>query len=483
MANPYDQVHYPSFPFVRTHPITTGVFAALYGRRFRPFAASRVLEVGCGDGVNLINMALGAPQAEFLGVDLAEQPIAVARATAQRGGCANVGFHACDLAEIDASYGRFDYMIAHGVYAWVPARAREALMRIVGERLSDDGLAVVSYNALPGARFRQAIRDMLLCVTDRAEIPEQKLDLARSFLAEQIEVWSDAEADEMALKSEARRILAIPPEVLYHDELNKDFAPQLLSDTVAAGARFELTYLCDAQPKLSEEALFPSDALAAIRERAGGDWARFEQLADFRSMPRFRYSLFCRGEADRRREPARLRGLWACDQLTVLEANPRAPDGAAFKAANNARIKTRDPELSAFLVTLAAAFPLAVPLDPASESPNLAKHIFRLFANQVIQVTTEQWPLVAVPGERPKASALARLQAANGGSMVATLRSHIAQIEDAPTRALLPLMDGTRTRHELTLEMIQRDRISYEVASTRLREILTTFALAGLLAG
>ena len=171
MANPYDQVHYPSFPFVRTHPITTGVFAALYGRRFRPFAASRVLEVGCGDGVNLINMALGAPQAEFLGVDLAEQPIAVARATARRCDRANVGFHACDLAEIDASYGRFDYIIAHGVYAWVPAGAREALMRIVGERLSDDGLAVVSYNALPGARFRQAIRDMLLCVTRRRRKP------------------------------------------------------------------------------------------------------------------------------------------------------------------------------------------------------------------------------------------------------------------------------------------------------------------------
>ena len=31
--------------------------------------------------------------------------------------------------------------------------------------------------------------------------------------------------------------------------------------------------------------------------------------------------------------------------------------------------------------------------------------------------------------------------------------------------------------------MIQRDKISYEVASTRLDEILTTFAQAGILAG
>jgi SAM-dependent methyltransferase len=483
VANPYDQVQYPSQTLVRTHPLTTSVFAALYGRRFKPFVTSRVLEIGCGEGLNLINMALGAPKAEFLGVDLAEKPIAVARATAQRCGCAHVGFQVRDLADIDASYGHFDYIIAHGVYAWVPARAREALMRVVGERLSDDGLAVISYNVLPGSRLRQAIHDMLRTVTDTAEDPKQKLDLARSFLAEHIEVWSDDKPGEMALKLEARRILSNPLEVLFHDELNEDFAPQLLSDAVAAGARSGLTYLGDAQPKLCEEALFPSDAFAAIRERAGGDWARFEQLADFRSLRRFRYSLFCRGEADRRREPTRLRGLWACDQLTVLEADTGAPDGAAFKAANGAKIKTRDPKLSTFLVTLATAFPLAVPLDAASESPDLAKHIFRLFANQVIQVTTGQWPLVAVPGERPKASALGCLQAANGESIIATLRHQMVEIDDAPARALLALMDGARTRHELTLEMMNSDKISYEIASARLGQMLTKFAEAGLMAG
>jgi SAM-dependent methyltransferase len=463
--------------------MTTSVFAALYGRRFQPFAAARVLEIGCGEGVNLINMALAAPQAEFLGVDLAGQPIAVARATAQRCGCANVGFHVRDLAEIDASYGRFDYIITHGVYAWVPAGTREALMRVIGERLSDDGLALVSYDALPGSRLRQAINDMLLSITDSAEDPKRKLDLARSFLAEHVEVWSDSEADEKALKVEARRILSRAPETLFHDELSKDYAPQFLYDAVAAAARSGLAYLCDAQPNLSDEALFPSDAFAVIRERAGGDWARFEQLSDFRSMRRFRYSLFCRGDADRRREPTRLRGLWACDKLTVLEADPGTPEGAAFKAANGAKVKTRDPELAAFLIALAKVFPLAISLDAASESPNLAECIFRLFANHVIQFATGQWPLVAVPGERPKASALVRLQAANGDSIFASLRHDMVQIDDAPTCALVPLMDGTRTRQELTLEMTRSSDISMQVASERLDEILAAFATAGLMAG
>ena len=266
MANLYDRVRYPHLVFPQTHPLATGAFAALFGRRFVPFAASRVLEIGCGEGVNLINMALGAPEAEFVGVDLAERPIALARAAARGCGLANVVFHARDLIDVDASYGRFDYIIAHGVYSWVSARVREGLMRVVAERLSADGLALISYNALPGSRRRQAIRDMLLFVTKGVEDPEAKLSLARSFLSQRIEAWSDGEAEEYTMKSEARRILDRAPEVLFHDELGEDYAPQLLSDVVAAAAQHGLTYLCDAQPNLSEEALFPSDPLAGTRE-------------------------------------------------------------------------------------------------------------------------------------------------------------------------------------------------------------------------
>ena len=50
MANAYDRVCYPSLTFAQTHPMATGVFAAMFGRRFAPFGASRVLEIGCGSG-------------------------------------------------------------------------------------------------------------------------------------------------------------------------------------------------------------------------------------------------------------------------------------------------------------------------------------------------------------------------------------------------------------------------------------------------
>jgi SAM-dependent methyltransferase len=481
--NAYDRVRYPSMTFAVIHPTAIGVFAALFGRRFQPFEASRVLEIGCGEGVNLINMALSAPQAEFVGVDLSEQSIACARATAQRSGCANVNFHVRDLVDVDVSFGSFDYILAHGVYAWVPQPVRQAVFRVIGERLSSEGLAVVSYNVHPGSRLRQAIRDMLVYMTKDVDDPDAKLERARSFITREVEAWSDSEADESAIKSEARRLLDRPSGNLYHDELAEHYAPQMLTDVVSTAGQSGLAYLCDAQPGLSQEALFPSDALAAMHERAAGDWVRFEQLADFRTMRRFRYSVFCRpGEIVRRREAARLRGLWASSDLTVAQADPEAEDGAAFEAWG-IRIRTNDPGLAEFLLGLAHAFPLGTSLDRASEDPSLADRILHLWTRQAIDLRTAPPPLVAAPGERPRINALARVQAANGDALLATLRHSMLQVDDPPVRDLVPLIDGTRTRPELAREIARRHDVPVADASTQLDEMLAKFARAGLMAG
>ena len=161
MANLYDRVRYPPGVYVQTHPALIGALATLHGRKVAPFGASRVLEIGCGEGLNLINMALGAPGAEFVGVDLADTAIAAARQMAARTGVANVRFRALDLAAIDEAFGQFDTIVAHGVYAWTPEPVRTALMRVMSERLSPDGLRVrqlqrASRRPLPAGPSRHA---------------------------------------------------------------------------------------------------------------------------------------------------------------------------------------------------------------------------------------------------------------------------------------------------------------------------------------
>lgn len=483
MANAYDLVRYPNLPFAKTHPAALGVFAALFGKPFAPFAASRVLEIGCGEGINLLSMALGARAAEFVGVDLAEAPISLAREAVQALGLANVRFHVQDIVDMDATLGRFDYVIAHGVYSWVPPAAREALMRIVGELLAPNGLAFISYNAHPGSRIRQVLRDLLLNATAGIADPLEKLGVARSVLAYQIENWSEAEPLQQAMIAQARQMLMRPPEVLYHDELGAFFEPRLLSDVIAAARAVGLDYLCDAQPQLCAEALFPTETFAAAQPFASGDWGRFEQLQDFRDMRSFRNSIFCRGGVDRRLEVQRLRGLWAGGELQATDSDSKTPDVFAFRGADGVEITTNDPKLAQFLVNVGAAFPASVPLDAAAGDPDLAVQVLRLFVTKALRISAAPFPFTLTPGARPNVSPLARFQAARGEKTLASLRHSAVRIEDAATCAFVTLVDGTRTRDDLVREIVQQTGAAAEVASVQLSAALTKMAKLGLMMG
>ena len=484
MPNAHDLVRYPDLPFPQTHPVALGAFAALFGKPYAPFAASRVLEIGCGGGVNLLNMALGAPASEFVGVDLAEQPIALARAAAQASGLGNVRFDVQDIRDMDAALGRFDYIIAHGVYAWVPAAVSQALMRIAGELLSANGLALISYNAYPGCHLRQVVRDILLIATRGIVDPVEKLKVARSVLADQIDSWSEADSLGRAMIRTARRILDQPPEVLFHDELTAFYEPQLLSDVIAAAGQVGLDYLCDSQPQFCAEAFFPSEKFASARVKASGDWGRFEQLMDFSEMCSFRSSIFCRGGGiDRRREAQRLRGLWASGDLRAVQPDPEEPDSFAFRCDEGAKITTNNPKAARFLASLAAAYPSSVALDAAAEEPGLVEYVLTLFVSNVIRICTAPLSFAKIPGDRPVASPLARFQAARGEKTLASLRHCSVDLEDASSLAFITLLDGTRTRDDLAREVAAQAGATAKAATAKVSAALSDLTRLGLMVG
>jgi hypothetical protein len=41
-----------------------------------------------------------------------------------------------DLAALSPSHGTFDYIVAHGIYSWVPEQVRDALLALGGQRLT-----------------------------------------------------------------------------------------------------------------------------------------------------------------------------------------------------------------------------------------------------------------------------------------------------------------------------------------------------------
>ena len=75
---PYDELPYRSFPIEWTAPERLALTSLLHGGPRQRLEEYRVLELGCGDGTNLIPMAYYRRHATFVGIDSAYTQIAVA---------------------------------------------------------------------------------------------------------------------------------------------------------------------------------------------------------------------------------------------------------------------------------------------------------------------------------------------------------------------------------------------------------------------
>src|SRR5438876_840414 len=118
--NPYDVVPYSSHPFMQSHPDRLATMATLFGMNPQPIEKCRVLELGCCSGGNLIPMADELPQSEFVGVDYSLRQVEDGRAVIEAVGLKNVVLHYQSIADVGDDFGQFDYIIAHGVFSWVP---------------------------------------------------------------------------------------------------------------------------------------------------------------------------------------------------------------------------------------------------------------------------------------------------------------------------------------------------------------------------
>jgi 2-polyprenyl-3-methyl-5-hydroxy-6-metoxy-1,4-benzoquinol methylase len=156
-ARSYDALPYTSDPFPNTHPSLLGAIARLFALDTAPVNEARVLELGCASGGNIIPLAARHPQASFVGVDLSKAQIEAGQARLARLNLSNIALRCQSFAEIEKGGAGFDYIICHGVYSWVPAPLREAILRICRENLSPRGVALVSYNVLPGWRMLQPL--------------------------------------------------------------------------------------------------------------------------------------------------------------------------------------------------------------------------------------------------------------------------------------------------------------------------------------
>lgn len=479
----YDRRAYPSTIRPLTHPLRLGALAQMCGREAAPFESCRVLEIGGGDGINVIAMAEAAPRSEFLSFDLAETPVRHGQSLVAELGFKNVRVETMDLCEIPPDIGQFDYVIAHGVYAWVPEPVREALMALAARVLSPRGVAFISYNALPGAHVRRALRDLLLQSTEGVADPEVRGRKARETLEFYVSKWDQTEATPVAMHREAKRMLALPDGVIFHDEMGEVYAPQYVGDVIAAGRAAGLDYLCDAQLTLAIDAWLPGDEFVECKDRTEGDFTRWEQTRDFIEARAFRQSIFCRAGTpiNRAFDVSRLRGLFVSGTFTHAEERDGGQNVHVFRPPKGGKMKTNSPALANTLQRIAAAYPNCLSMDEFVADPDLSRSLVQLWVSGPLEISTAPFPFATSVPVRPAASRLSRHLIAQGLTQVPTLRHTQTDLNDTSSQTFLSLMDGTRKAEEISRAMAVATGASPEISQERVVGGLRAFAEMGLL--
>ncbi|HEY4360643.1 MAG TPA: class I SAM-dependent methyltransferase [Bryobacteraceae bacterium] len=437
----YDQLPYINHPYVQTHPDHMAVLARLHGLDAPSPLHARVLDIGTSEGGNLIPLAITMPEADLVGIDLASIPLDRGRAVIEALGLRNVQLQQLNLLEMDESFGTFDYIVAHGLYGWTPPQIGDRLLAVIRQHLRPNGIAFVSYNTMPGGHLRQLIREMMLFHADRFQDPAHRIAASRAMMELVAEGVPDPDPIEQAVAYQASAALDRTDSSLYHDFLAPVFQPVYFRDFAEHALAHALTYVADASVADTYNMKLSKQALEAVGAAGRAGRIFQEQFLDLLRVRRFRRSLLCHHALQpvAKWDASRAAGLHASSAAELSGENE-------FSTPGGIRI-TVTPDTAAFLEDLIQRWPASRPLDPPET--DLAVELYR---RDLIELST--FPSAAVKaGDKPAASPLVRYQAQQNHPSVSTLRHRALSIEDESGRRLLSLLDGTRDRGQLAMEM------------------------------
>jgi methyltransferase-like protein/2-polyprenyl-3-methyl-5-hydroxy-6-metoxy-1,4-benzoquinol methylase len=473
---PYDLVRYQSNPYPQTHPDHLGVMGMLFGMRPASADSCRVLELGCSSGGNLLPMATSRPGSTFVGVDLAESAIVEGRAVAGELGLTNVELRHGSVLDVDSSWGEFDYVICHGLYSWVPDEVRAGILRAIRQTLAPQGIAYVSYNALPGWALRGLVRDMVLFHVRGLEDPQEQVVQARALVDFLVKSTPEQSDYGHVLRSEQKKLAQLADWYVYHDNLAPEMRAFWFHEFSAHLDAAGLEYLGDAA--LSTMVLTNLDpTVVETLDKLGGDLYRMEQYMDFVRNRQFRQSLVVHAgiELERSLDWRSIQSFAFTSRVRpAAEIDVKSDAPGEFKTADGAELTTNVPLAKAMILELHERRPVPLAFDDVvaaarrrvygtpSDDPeeieadrrSVGQNLFSLFASDVAQ-PRRTWPAFASTlSERPEVWPYARWQAANRAPFLTNLRHEGVEVDELD-RHVAVLLDGTRTIGELVDALIE----------------------------
>jgi SAM-dependent methyltransferase len=300
-------------------------FAALAGGVEAPGAAGEALaycDLGCGQGYTANLIAAANPAAQVLGIDFNPSHIANARALATAARLSNVDFREASFEEIaaDPTMPPFDLMAMHGVFGWVSARNRQALVELIGRCLKPGGLLYVSYDCMPGwAGVAPLRRIMARSFASRAGSPSPAA-LERAIAYSDSLRAADARFHRMFPNVEAQieRLKSTPRAYLAHELLTRDWEAFSFGQVADALAEAKLTYVGSAYLTDGVDRVNFTEAQQAMLAGLDDPILR-EETRDMLLARQFRRDVFAKGIPDTSQRRIRARWLDTRFAMTSMQ--------------------------------------------------------------------------------------------------------------------------------------------------------------------
>ena len=286
----YDDIPYESFSYPNTHPERLATIATLFGLNPPDFHKAKILEIGGAGGGNLIPIAILYPETQSLGVDLSSEQTAHAQREQKAMGLKNIEFRQMDITQKDKDLGKFDYILCHGVFSWAPQTVRDAIFEVCKNNLTPNGLAIISYNVLPGWGAVKSLREMMLFHVRNFTDPAQKIKEAKQFLNFLYENAATGNDTYRQIIDQERQLFnRANDSYLFHDHLESENYQFYLHEFVTMANKHDLAYVGECEAST----MFVGNFNEQVRNTIGAinDAVLQEQYIDFLTNRRFRHSI------------------------------------------------------------------------------------------------------------------------------------------------------------------------------------------------
>ena len=353
----YDEVPYESYAYRDTHPDHLYLAGKLFGMNPPDFKTARVLELGCAAGGNLLPYALAFPESKCIGIDLSIEEINEGNHIKNALKVKNVELLQKDIMKIGKDFGTFDYIIAHGVFSWVPDFVRDKILELCRNNLSENGIAMISYNAYPGWHGVTALRDIMRYHSQAFKEPREKVMQSRSLLNFLSQNAPKTHTFYKEFIDKERETLSNANETyIYHDHLADINNPYYLYQFNDMLVKSDLQYVGDTS--LTSMYLKNMGTAAAAQFSKLKDHIRQEQYIDFLLNRRFRMSIVTHAavKLNRTLNAEQIFDFYLTSNVAPVGDNPGPHREVVFKKIQEERhFSTKDPVSTAFFLALYAA--------------------------------------------------------------------------------------------------------------------------------